>query len=290
MAHLPRLTPEGAVSNIDEQGLTHATASTVIAYRDNQDETVDVTPTQPLPISDPMLDISMGVKLGYSWVNKFGQNTAVASGGTEEIWDGSTTYTWPTSATITHVRAAVDSATTQGQVVEVQGLDASYVLRIQNATLDGADSTTEVALSPPLIRVFRMKVLDGTASDQDIQAGPTGFASQQAIITAGNNQTLMAIYTIPAGKTGYLVTWYAAINPATNQDPTSMPIRVWARDNTNGYAPQIKHIHGITTGHVQHFYKPYQKYQEKTDIWMTAAPVGKAADVSAGFDIILVEN
>ena len=241
-------------------------------------------------MNDYMLELSKENIPGHSSINKFGRNSNVASGATEEIWDGSAVYTWPSTASITHIRSAVDSATTQGMIIEIQGLDTNYNKVIQNTTLDGADSTTEVALTTALRRAFRMEFLDGSAADQDIQVGPTGFATQQAIITAGNNQTLMAIYTIPANYTGFMTAWYAAINPATNQDPTSMPIRIWNRDNANGYAPQIKHIHGIIEGHVQHFYKPYPKLTEKTDVWMTAAPVGKAADVSSGFDIILVDN
>jgi hypothetical protein len=37
-------------------------------------------------------------------------------------------------------------------------------------------------------------------------------------------------------------------------------------------------------------YEPYYKFNEKTDIYFTAAPVGKPADVSLGFDLILVDN
>jgi len=39
-----------------------------------------------------------------------------------------------------------------------------------------------------------------------------------------------------------------------------------------------------------HEFKPYRKIEEKTDVWVTGAPVGKAASVSAGFDLILVDN
>ena len=234
-----------------------------------------------------------GVDSNFKSVNKFGRNLNIAIGVEEEIWDGSIAYVFPTDATdITHVRAAADSATTQGAVIEIQGLDVNWGLVTQTKALDGTNSTTEVELDTALRRVFRMKVLDAAVMDQDIWVGDDDFvvAAAKAIITAGNNQTLMAIYTVPAGFDAYMTCYYAHVNPGTNLDPTSNPIRLWAQDNANGYAPQLKHVVGQTAAGFQHFFTPYQKFTEKTDIYITAQPVGKAADVTAGFDLILVNT
>ena len=100
----------------------------------------------------------------------------------------------------------------------------------------------------------------------------------------------MAMYTVPAGKTAFMTQWNATVNPATNLDPTSMPIKMWARDNANGYAPQLKDLQGLISGTLLMTYKPYYKFNERTDIYFTASPVGKAADVSLGFDLVLVDN
>lgn len=246
--------------------------------------------------TDPYLDISSGAISSTTVVNKFGANASVADGTAEEVWDGNSAYTWPTTASITHIRSAVDSATTQGMVVEVQGVDTNYTLTVQNATLDGADSTTEVALSTALRRVFRMKVLDSSTADQAIWVGPTGFASQQGVIQAGNNQTLMALYTVPAGKTAYMTNYYASVigeasPPATI--PDYVLFRLWQRDNDNGYAPQLKHEIGsaiLGSSIVNREFRPYYKITEKNDIWIEATPDGDDASVSAGFDLILVDD
>jgi hypothetical protein len=235
-----------------------------------------------------------GADSTFTSVNKFGRNTAVASGGTEEIWDGSAAYVFPTDTSqMTHIRSAVDSATTQGAVIEVQGLDANWAAVTQTKALDGTDSTTEVELDTPLIRAFRMKVLDGSVMDQDIWLGDDDFvvAAARAIITAGENQTLMAIYTVPADKVAYLTNYYAHHNPTTGQTFTSNPIRLWAMDNANGYAPQLKHIVGVAAdGAFIHEFNPYYKFTEKTDIFITSSPVSGAADISAGFDLILTND
>ena len=181
-------------------------------------------------------------------------------------------------------------------VIEIQGVNTNYSLITQNATLDGTDSTTEVALSTALRRVFRMKILDASSADQDIWTGPTGFATQQAIVQAGNNQTLMSIYTVPAGKTAYMTRYYGTVigeagPPATI--PDYVLFRLWQRDNDNGYAPQLKHETGATilgNSAVSHDFSPYYRIPEKNDIWMEATPDGDDASVSAGFDLILVDN
>jgi hypothetical protein len=44
-------------------------------------------------------------------------------------------------------------------------------------------------------------------------------------------------------------------------------------------------------GHFAHFFSPYYRFTEKTDIAMTSSPVAvQAVDVSAGFDLIVVDN
>lgn len=241
-------------------------------------------------LTDNMLDIPRGAYQQVSSVNKFGRNSAIASGAQEEIWDGSAAYSFPSTALMTSISQTTDQVAMRGQTVQVQGLDADWALTVQDVALDAANTTTVVTLATPLIRVFRMKVQANVVGDSAIRVHNAAETIDYASIGAGNNQTLMAIYTVPAGKTAYMTNYYASVNPATNQDPTSMPLRLWARDNVNGYARQIKHVIGIVSGDYQHSFKPYQKFTEKTDIFITAQPVGKVADVSAGFDLVLVDN
>ena len=223
-------------------------------------------------------------------VNKFGRNATVAIGTQEEIWDGSAAYSYPATALMTSISQTADQVAMRGQTINIQGLDANWDLVVQDAVLDASDTTTVVTLTTPLIRCFRMKVHANVVGDSNIRVHNAAETVDYAIITAGNNQTLMAIYTVPNGKTAYMTNYYAHVNPGTNLDPTSNPIKLWARDNENGYAPQIKHVGGLTSGEFQHYFDPYARFTEKTDIFITAQPVGKVADVSAGFDLIVVNE
>jgi len=243
---------------------------------------------------DFALQLARGQIYNHSSINKFGRNATVASGATETIWDGSSLYTFPTdTTTMTHIRAAVDSATTQGAVIELQGLNSDWELVTQTKALDGTNSTTEVELDTALIRCFRMKVLDASVMDQNIWLGDDDFvvAAAKAIIVAGNNQTQMAMYTVPAGYSAYMTSYYARELPVTGNAATSLNVKLWAKDNANGYAPQLKHTIGLAVGgKEQHFFSPYLAFGEKTDIYTTLTTVGGTSDITSGFDLIIVKN
>lgn len=263
----------------------------VDANGDIYDETNPV-PTLNTPSTsntgDLSLDIPAGNLTGTSSVNKFGRNPNVGTT-LEDVWDGGGTYSWPSSDSITHVRAAVDSVATQGMTLEVQGLDTNWALVVQPATLDGTDSTTEVALSTPLLRCFRMKNTSASDNDQLVQAGPTGFATINAQITINANQTLMGLYTVPAGKTAYVTNVWASDNKSNTNG--AVDATFWAR--SEGGVFRVQRTTGLQAGgssHVQHFFKPYAKYTEKTDLRCSAICSNNGHEVSSGFDLILVDD
>ena len=242
-------------------------------------------------MKDYALEVTLGNVNGVTCINKYGLNPGVASGAKEEIWDGSAAYVYPATALMTSISQTADQVAMRGATIEVQGLDANYTAVTQDATLDASNTTTVVTLGTALIRCFRMKVHADVVSDQDIRVHNAGETQDYAIILAGNNQTLMAVYTVPAGKTAVMTNYWGHHHPATGQDPTSNPIKLWARDKANSYEAQLKHIVGLPNGGgFLHNFLPYPKFTEKTDLFITAEPVGKAAAVSAGFDLYLVNN
>jgi len=238
---------------------------------------------------DYWLNVSQGNVAGMTHVNKFGRNSNIASGGQEEIWDGSAAYTYPATALMTSMSQTADQTAMRGTVCEVQGLDATWAAVTQDATLDASDTTTVVTLTTPLIRVFRVKVYGGPITST-VRIHNAGETVDYAVVSIGAQQTQMAIYTVPLGKTAYMTNYYAHVNPGTNLDPTSCQIRLWARDNANSYSKRVQHSVGITSGGFQHHFAPYPSFAAQTDIFMDGAPVGKAADITAGFDLVLIDD
>jgi len=152
-----------------------------------------------------------------------------------------------------------------------------------------------------LIRVFRMKNVDSTdlaghvfcIVNVALTAGvPNTPANIRAIVQPENNQTEMAVYTIPNGCTGYLRDFYTSTAGASKS--SQYLIKLKAR--SNGGVFQLKHKASISdtgTSYIQHEYFEPEVFSEKTDIEMTAqmlAAGATGATISAGFDIVLVEN
>jgi len=242
-------------------------------------------------VTDYALEVSRGNVNGVTHVNKFGRNTAVASGTTEIIWDGSGAYTFPATALMTSMSQTADQAAMQGETIEIQGLDANWLPVTQTADLNGTNTTTVVTLTTPLIRCFRMKVLADVVIDSTVRVHNAGETIDYAVISIGKNQTQMAIYTVKASAKAYMTNYWAHHNPAVGNGFTSNPIEVWAVDRANTYEAQLKHAVGIPeNGGFQHTFLPYIQFGEKTDIYITSTPGGAAADISAGFDIYLVDD
>lgn len=272
---------------------------------------VNVTNDGDLTISDNSngLSISEGNVEGKTFVHKFGEAPDFDYGdGVVTVWDGADDggvnemlYNYSTTAAIDSISSnnALDT-----QVIKLQGLDENYELVTQEATLNGQ---TRVALTTPLRRVFRLKndgltdlngyvyVYENTALTAGV---PTDTTKVRAVIQNGFNQTLMAVYTIPAGKTGYLRDWYASIAGASKD--SSYVIQLRAREYSDAdsahKAFQLKHISSVIDGgttYIQHCYTEPEKFTEKTDIEIrvrATATGATGAAFSAGFDIVLVDN
>ena len=245
--------------------------------------------------SHPLL-IARGLIDGTSQVNKFGDNPSITAGTTEDVWDVGGTYPFPTTADITHIVQATDQVGTDGgATIQVQGLDINWALVVQDADLDATDTTTEVELTTPLIRIFRMKVNANVVLAANVLAVASGGGTTYALIQAGKNQTLMAIYTVPAGKTAYMTQYYVDNVPTAAKQPDSVEFLLWMADRHNGYEFQLKHERAIPKlgdGIIQPF-NPYLKITQKTDIKISAEVVGGVGDDGhphAGFDLILIDD
>jgi hypothetical protein len=166
--------------------------------------------------ADIAQDIAAGNVAGTTFVDKFGETgeNIDSADGLVDVWSGvanancNKTYTYSTTADIDSISSSSASDT---QDINVQGLDSNWDLVSQTVTLTGQ---TRKALTTPLIRIFRMYNDNGTPLvgtvycyvNTTISGGvPTTPGPIRAIIDISEEQTLMALYTIPNGKTGFLV-------------------------------------------------------------------------------------
>jgi hypothetical protein len=223
---------------------------------------------------------------------KFGRNPDIDTGAAEDVWEGGGLYTFDTTAQSLEILSSStdDDGAPAGigaQTMTVIGLDANYASKTEVVTLNG---TSAVALTGTWMRVHRCSVT--TAGTGEVNAGTitiriAGGGATRLVVGAGNGQTLMAVYTIPAGKTGYLYHYYASGN-ASPTAPT-MDVSLWTRTSTG--VRNLKHQQAMSLGEqlTYTFAAPF-KITEKTDIWLRATTNVNNTDVCGGFDMVLVDN
>lgn len=215
------------------------------------------------------IPIAAGELVGYSHVNKFGYRDSLAST-YQAIWDGAVAYPYIGTAG----PASVASAGTDTGTVEIQGLDSDYNLTTETIAIGSSGAVD-------FIRIFRVVQLTGTNVDA-INISVDG--SIRAIIQAEAGQTLMAVYTIPAGKTGYLLKLQGSIDKQ-NADAI---FRLMARPF--GGVFNIKGQFGTAAGnYITYDYPVPLKFDEKTDIEIRSRS-GGTLGAGAVFDLILVDN
>ena len=167
----------------------------------------DLIEVSTLPLG---MQVNMGKKAGYSVIDKFGVNPEITVGtDPEDVWEGGGLYSYDTFGTAPIVSIASNNAG-DTQEISIDGLDINGAFVNQKITLQG---TTRTALTTALWRVFRLENEADAGGDisgtvfcyTGTGAVPSLLDSEvRAVILNGNNQTQMALYTIPKGKVGYL--------------------------------------------------------------------------------------
>lgn len=276
-ARIQALKPDGTVADIQ------ATTKGNLKY--SLEEFDDALYTEPLPTAEFYLNVSKGLVPGHTFINKFGQNDDLNASTYEDVWENGGVYNYPAdnTAPITKLIAHNSGDT---EPIEVQGLDIDGNIVVQTKTLTGL---TAVTLDTPLWRVFRLRNV-GTSDLLDfVCAINDGDTIDYACINNGNNQTLMALYTIPAGKTGYLI--QGTNNLSNVSRGVGASGKLWMRQF--GSVFQLKKtfgVHSDGSGFIRIPIPIPARMLEKTDIKVSA--IGSAAGVSINttFDILLVDN
>ncbi len=240
------------------------------------------------------LQVSRNQIYDHKIIFKFGFNPDI-NGDEETIWDAGGIYAYPSAATVMKVSSSSTNdaaAGTGARTIFVQGLDGDYNEVEEIVTLNGQ---TAVNTTTSFLRVNRAYVLTagsgGTAAGNiyvgvgTVTAGVP--ATIYAQITLGENQTLMGLWTVPAGYTGY----FDHFNVATGSTTVNQYITVRAIQRNFGgvFRTMIKQTNGA--GGVADFVLKYPiEVQEKTDIEMRASSSGSNNLVSADFSVIYIKN
>ncbi len=228
-------------------------------------------------------------------VHKFGKRSDIdAADGLVDIWEGPTdTYNWLASAATLYLASSSASDT---EDILVTGLDSAWEAYSETVTLSGQ---TPVATSATFARVFRMYPTGSTdlvgdvtaASESNHTSGvPDDDSKVHAVVKIGDGQTLMALYTIPAGKRGLLYQWGFSINRGTTTGVKYADVVLYARSSGGVFRTQA-HLGGSNQGGTP-FTDPYPipvEYTAQTDLTIRADTDSNNTEVAGKFCLVILD-
>jgi hypothetical protein len=242
------------------------------------------------------LQVSRGQIQGHSAFCQFGINGAVGQT-LETVWVGGGTYSFPTSATTTTISSSSGDDTAAGtgaQTVRVEGVDATYALVSETASMNGQ---TGVTLANEYLRVNRITVLtagSGGTSGGSIYVG-TGTVSTgvPAVILnrtgASSNESESAFYTVPDGYSAYITRWtMSSANAGPTADiATRFVLRVRPYGGVFGY----KAVYNLPGNGIYECEAAFPlPLPEKTDIEVMSLTTADSAYVSTQLQLVLIKE
>jgi hypothetical protein len=233
-------------------------------------------------IKDFLYEIATGKLLNYGGRGQYGLNNDV--GTTFEIlWDYSGGSPFISGATTVKLTSTSTADTTQ--TISVFGVDGDYNEQTEVATLNGRNPVT---LTNTFLRVLDIEntgvvPLVGTVYAAGLNATYAAGVPQEPSlvlnsITLGNEKSLAAIYTIPAGYRGYIIEWHGS----TSLDKTStiaLQTRIFGdvfvtRRNIKVYRSSFNNAFAMP-----------MVVEEKADIQMAAFAKTAGGEITGGFHL-----
>lgn len=244
-----------------------------------------------------LIEVQKGNIPGHSIVQKFGRNDSVPNASWAFVNELGFTG-WPLSAATTvRIKAggnAADTAAGLGaQEVTVQGIDDSFNEVTEAIATAGAAASS--ATSTLFWRVHRAWVsvagTYGSANTGIVLIENSGGGTDLIRIEAGDGQTQFGGWTVPIGKTAYLLSMHFSVDALK-----AASIRVFTRDNiddtTTPFSPKrLKLFFDGVIGQFNYTTNaPGLVINEKADIWVEAFGGGAITEVSTNFELLIVDD
>lgn len=239
-------------------------------------------------------EVAKGRVNGISFVSKFGENRTSANGVWETVWDGSNgIYPFPNEDVASGVIITSNSdfdepadgeGTLAGaQSIHIYGL-ASGTWALQDEVV--AMSGTSVK---DYIRIFRAFVVGAGVSGTNVGDISIKMNTVEVgKIIADEGQTLMCVYTIASGVTGFIHRKEAGVLADDGATVKTSDFRL--RTRIQGEAIRSRDTIGLKDNSVSYDIKYPLELVEMTDIWIDAKTNTNSTKVTAGFDIELQDN
>ena len=246
--------------------------------------------------SEPFeLQVARGQISFHYDLHKFGFNPDIDDA-LETVWAEGGLYSYLSAATVLKVSSsstADTSAGTGARTVQLYGLDADYNEINETVTLNGQ---TAVNTTNSFLRINRMVVRTagtGGTNAGVIYAGTgtvtTGVpANKYATVAIGDGQSLMALWTVPAGFTLYV--YQTDVTVATTQNNKYATISLVARPLGEVFQIKDRFVKAESQTTIEYAFP--LKFEEKTDIEYRCIGDSAGADIaiSAAIDGVYIAN
>lgn len=241
--------------------------------------------------STDFFSVAKGQIAGHTYFFGAGYTNNLGTASHTTVWTGNSVYVYPTVATVMKLSSTSANDTAAGtgaRTVFIQGLNSSYNVISEILALNGQ---TEVNTVNSYLRVFKIFVVTAGATgsnegvvylgDGVVTAGVP--ATKYAIAFIGEGSSFAAVYTVPAGYTGYFVNTVTAIGKGKDVEFSTW-VRAFGqimRKSRNGYLFESSIVQNTSFPLV---------VPEKTDIELRGKSSAPNTDMSINFDVVLVEN
>jgi len=243
---------------------------------------------------DFYLDVQEGNVEGYSIIHKFGGNADILNGVWSLVSSSSPSGAFPVSGDVVRIKAGGDAADSASGVgarsITLTGINSDLEEITETLITSGVNASAYSVNN--FWRIYRAYVSSaGEYGGANIDNITIENSQDMIRIRADEGQTQHAAYAIPINKTGYLLGVHLTVDAVKAADcrmfirknftdivvPTSSKrlLLYW-----NGVLGQATHLPGI----------PCVKFDALTDIWVEARGGGANTEVSADFEILLVDN
>lgn len=233
-------------------------------------------------IKEQSFQLARGLVRGATPVHKFGAVPQMSINTTGTCWDkNDTLYPWSSFTSAGTLTAQAVNASDNGKKLTLEGLDANYLPLTEEITLSSSGTVTT---TNSFIRVFRGYITSGVANVGviDVRKGGTTVL----YINIGRAQTLMMVYTVPAGK--QLLLLKVACTSQANADASGF-FYVRFSDGTTPF--RIQHTFEVSgaDGYEYEFATPLL-LPEKSDIDVRLSTRSNNGRYTAAFDGVLLDN
>lgn len=229
------------------------------------------------------LQTARGHVKGHSVVHVVGRVPDMSNNGSGTVWDlNDTNYPWnvfSSAGTLNVTRNASESNTT---IITIQGLDENYNPLTENVLLL---ASTNNFTTNSFIRVNKVFISSDSGTNQ-YTINVKRETQIVAQINANVGETLMGVYTVPAGYTGFILQGDASIKAGADST-----VSFYGKVNGTGVF-RLAHTLEISGdgGQYRYPFKVPRAFPERSDLDVRASVRTNKARVTASFDILLVKN